>query len=151
MRTRKETIYANSEVAFDNETIMKKVAEIAKEIDATYQHRGIHLLGTEDSYQFVCDLSRSMTTHHSVGFTTLVRNRNVVLVTPRYHPRLYGLCIKILDKQPTTLAVAALLHSDEAALAFKGFRVGNQMFVGYGLGPRPYLTSIYEVVSVTKH
>lgn len=148
-------------VLLTEEQVRERVASLAAELDAAYQDStDLVLVGVlRGAVYFLSDLSRAMRTPHRIDFveyvsysgtskgtgnvikecSDAVADADVVLIdeicdTGETIEKLRG---SILWRQPRSLAACVLLVKDVAERnhlpEFRGFSVGSEFLVGYGL------------------
>jgi hypoxanthine phosphoribosyltransferase len=161
----------------DQETIRRRVAELGTIISSDYQQRIPILVAVmTGAMWFVSDLLKSITSDVEVDFLALNRfgeggririatdcetslvERDVILVEDIVDT---GLSLTVLqrlisDRQPRSLTTAALLDKThrrlvDVELTYRGFEVGDEFLIGYGLDHRGRyrnLPSIWAVLDI---
>lgn len=161
----------------DRETIGRRVAELGSLISADFAHTvPVLVVVMTGAMWFVSDLLKSITTDVEVDFLALNRfgeggririatdcetslfDRDVILVEDIVDT---GLSLTVLqrllaDRQPRSLHTAALLDKAhrrlvEVELTYRGFEVGDEFLIGYGLDHRGRfrnLPSLWAVLDV---
>jgi hypoxanthine phosphoribosyltransferase len=154
---------SNLTILLDNATIVAKVAEMARAIEADYAGESVILVGVlKGSIHFLSDLARNLRLDSQLDFlqassysgtrqTTGIVNirkdldinifeQNVIIVedivdtgTTVNHLREH-----LEIRKPKSLRVAALLskpdaHQVDAKVDYVGFEIPNEFVVGYGL------------------
>jgi hypoxanthine phosphoribosyltransferase len=143
----------------DAETLAVRVAELAAEIHADYQDRDPILLGVlKGAVPFLADLSRHLSPRVDIDFLSLTRfgsegrvgisvdsatsitGRHVIVVEDIVDT---GLTLSYLlglleTRGPASLATAALIDKrtrriTDVPLRYRGFEVGDEFLLGYGL------------------
>lgn len=143
----------------DAETLQSRVAELGKEISADYADRDPVLLGVlKGAVPFLADLSRHLPTNIEIDFLSLTRfgeegrvgiavdsgtslvGRDVIVVEDIVDT---GLTLSYLlglleTRRPASLATATLLDKRkrrivDVDLEYRGFEVGDEFLLGYGL------------------
>jgi hypoxanthine phosphoribosyltransferase len=141
------------------ETLQSRVAELGKEMSADYAGRDPVLLGVlKGAVPFLADLSRHLPTDIEIDFLSLTRfgeegrvgiavdsgtslvGRDVIVVEDIVDT---GLTLSYLlglleTRRPASLATATLLDKRkrrivDVALEYRGFEVGDEFLLGYGL------------------
>lgn len=143
----------------DAETLQSRVAELGKEISEDYADRDPVLLGVlKGAVPFLADLSRHLPTNIEIDFLSLTRfgeegrvgiavdsgtslvGRDVIVVEDIVDT---GLTLSYLlglleTRRPASLATATLLDKRkrrivDVDLEYRGFEVGDEFLLGYGL------------------
>jgi hypoxanthine phosphoribosyltransferase len=153
----------NLDVLLDNAAISRKVAEMAREIEAEYEGESVLLIGVlKGSLHFLSDLSRSLKIDSQVDFMQTSSyhggksSTGVVQIRKDLDINIEGLNVIIVEdivdtgttlnhlrellstRRPKSLKVAALLSKPEARkvetkIEYVGFVIPNEFVVGYGL------------------
>lgn len=161
----------------DRETIGRRVAELGSLISADFAHTvPVLVVVMTGAMWFVSDLLKAITSDVEVDFLALNRfgeggririatdcevslfDRDVILVEDIVDT---GLSLTVLqrlltDRQPRSLHTAALLDKAhrrlvEVELTYRGFEVGDEFLIGYGLDHRGRfrnLPSLWAVLDV---
>lgn len=150
-----------NKVVFDEETISRRVGELADTISQDYSGKDTVVVGIlQGAYAFTRDLSKMLAFPVSPEFIRISRyqkpftgeveivedlkqnitGRHVLLVEDIVDTGLtLNFLIQILlDRDPASLAVCALLDRSELRLVeipikYVGFRVNDEFLIGYGL------------------
>ena len=161
----------------DAETIARRVASLGAAITADYEGRDPVLLGIlKGAVPFLADLSRSLPTEVEIDFLSLTRfgeegrvsisvdsatsitGRHVIVVedivdTGLTLSYLHGL---LETREPASLATATLIDKSTRRivgvdLEYRGFEVGDEFLLGYGLdwnGRYRNLRSLWAVMDL---
>jgi len=150
-----------NKVVFDEETISRRVGELADTISQDYSGKDTVVVGIlQGAYAFTRDLSKMLAFPVSPEFIRISRyqkpftgeveivedlkqnitGRHVLLVEDIVDTGLtLNFLVQILlDRDPASLAVCALLDRSELRLVeipikYVGFRVNDEFLIGYGL------------------
>jgi hypoxanthine phosphoribosyltransferase len=143
----------------DAETLQRRVSELGAEISADYEGRDPVLLGVlKGAVPFLADLSRHLPERVEIDFLSLTRfgdqgrvgisvdsgtslaGRDVLLVEDIVDTGLtLSYMLGLLEtRRPATLATVTLLDKRkrrivDVPLEYRGFEVGDEFLIGYGL------------------
>ncbi|MCB2224657.1 MAG: hypoxanthine phosphoribosyltransferase [Actinobacteria bacterium] len=163
----------------DRETLSARVAELAADIAADYEGREPVLLGVlKGAVPFLADLSRSLGPRADIDFLGLTRfgvegrvsismdtatpisGRDVIIVEDIVDT---GLTLSYLrglleTREPASLATVTLLDKQtrrivDVPLEYRGFEIGDEFLVGYGLdweGRFRNLPSLWAVLDLAE-
>jgi hypoxanthine phosphoribosyltransferase len=144
------------------ETIQKRVREIAAQINSDYKgKRPLFIAILNGSFMFAADLFKSLDIEADICFIKLasykgMKSSGKVVTSIGLEEDLFGKDViivedivdtgktlhrflpKLVHQQPKSLKIAALLHKSEATehplvLDYIGFDIPNKFVVGYGL------------------
>ena len=150
------------EIFLAEETIQKRIAEMAAEINRDYEgKKPLFIAILNGSFMFASDLFKHLTIDAEICFIKLVSykgmkssghittaigldqdlyNRDVIIVEDIVDTgKTLGYFLpKLEHQQPASLKIAALLHKPEATvhplkIDYTGFSIPNKFVVGYGL------------------
>lgn len=151
------------EILIDEETILKRVAEIGEEISRDYEGKVPIFIGVlNGSVIFFADLIRNISINCEVDFLKLssygdakissgnvklikelnadIKDRDVIIVEDIVDTGLSIVYMKGLlqSQNPNSVKVVTLLHKPEATkydikLDYVGFNIPNKFVIGYGL------------------
>lgn len=159
------------------ETIQRRIDELGEHISADYPHSSPLLVAVmTGAMWFVADLARAMTIDVEIDFLTLNRfgeggririatdcstplnDRDVILVEDIVDTGLSLTFLRKLlaERQPRSLKTATLLDKAKRRLVsvdleYRGFEVGDEFLIGYGLDHRGLyrnLPSIWAVMDL---
>lgn len=146
-------------VVIDRATIQQRVTDLAHEIDDRYREREPVMLGVlTGAVPFLADLTRHMTPELEIDFLSLTRfgrdgrvsiavdsatsiaGRHVIVVEDIVDT---GMTLKYLlglleTREPASIETVALIDKTtrrivDVPLAYRGFEVGDEFLLGYGL------------------
>ena len=152
----------NFETYLSEETIQKRVKEIATQINRDYAgKRPFCIAILNGSFMFAADLFKHLTVEAELCFIKLasykgMRSSGRVVTSIGLDDDLFGKDViivedivdtgktmhnfipKLLHQQPTSLKIATLLHKSEATeypvtIDYIGFDIPNKFVIGYGL------------------
>ncbi len=163
--TRSKTASTNNlRVVFTEKQILKRVCELAEEINRDYHGKVVHVVGIlENSFVFIADLLRALKGTVVCHFIKVeMRDRvqgGIALRELMYTPKVDvrgtdvllvdgvlqtgvtqdHLCRYILGQGPASLRTATLVEKTEerkvdVATDYMGFKTSARFLVGYGLG-----------------
>ena len=164
----------------DRETLMARVAGLADQIAADYEGREPVLLGVlKGAVPFLADLSRGLGPRSDIDFLGLTRfgvegrvsiamdsatniaGRDVLIVEDIVDT---GLTLSYLrglleTREPASLATVTLLDKQtrrivDVPLEYRGFEVGDEFLIGYGLdwdGRFRNLPSLWAVLDLAEY
>ncbi len=151
------------DVLIDEETLQRRIAELAREISTEYADKDLALIAVlKGSYMFLADLSRAMTCECTVDFlgvssyghrssttgvvqitsdlTAPIEGRDVLIVEDIIDT---GLTMRYLlenlaTRRPRSIKVCSLLHKPsrskvEVPIDYVGFVIEDHFVIGYGL------------------
>ena len=147
------------ELVIDAETLSRRAAELGAEIAEHYAGRSPLLLGVlKGAVPFLADLTRHMPTDIEIDFVSLTRygdqgrvgisvdsgtsltGRDVLIVEDIVDTGLALSTMRNLleTRQPASLATVTLLDKQtrrivDVPLEYRGFEVGDEFLIGYGL------------------
>ena len=153
------------EIIYDEQTISKRVAELAQEITRDYRGKELVMVGIlKGAFLFLCDLSRQLPfpvcldflaiSHYGQENTTGevriikdleedVSQKHLLLIEDIVDTglSLNYLVRVLLKRDPASLAVCTLLDRTDLRLAdvplkYVGFNVSHEFLIGYGLDYR---------------
>ena len=150
------------EVLIDNDKLMKRVKEMAEELDKEYAGKTVHLIGIQGSVFFMTDLAKNMKSDVTMDFISVssygdgtessgivrlnkdldesIEGKNVVIVedivdsgrTLSYVRKLFE------DRRPASLKIITLLDKPDRRVVdckveMSGFVIPDKFIIGYGL------------------
>jgi hypoxanthine phosphoribosyltransferase len=151
------------DVLIDEETLQKRITELAREISNEYADKDLALIAIlKGSYMFLADLSRALTVECTVDFlgvssyghrssstgvvqitsdlTAPIEGRDVLIVEDIIDT---GLTMRYLlenlaTRKPRSIKVCSLLHKPsrskvEVPVDYVGFVIEDHFVIGYGL------------------
>ena len=153
------------EIVYDEQTISKRVAELAQEITRDYCDKELVMVGIlKGAFLFLCDLSRQLPFSVCLDFLAISRygqeattgevkiikdleedisKKHLLLIEDIVDT---GLSLNylvqiLLSRDPASLAVCTLLDRPDLRLAdvplkYVGFNVSHEFLIGYGLDYR---------------
>jgi hypoxanthine phosphoribosyltransferase len=168
----------NFDTYLSEETIQQKVQELAEAINKDYQNkRPLFIAILNGSFMFASDLFKELTIDAEICFIKLasykgtkstgnvitsigldlpLQDRHVIIVEDIVDTgkTLHEFLPQLMNQQPASLKIAALLHKPEAlvhplTIDYLGFSVPNKFLLGYGLdydGLGRNLKEIYQLV-----
>lgn len=160
------------------EEIQEQVNKLAAEINAAYaDKKPLFIAILNGSFMFASDLFKELTIDAEICFIKLasykgtkstgnvitsigldenLKDRHVIIVEDIVDTgkTLYEFLPQLINQQPASLKIAALLHKPEAlvhplTIDYLGFKVPNKFLLGYGLdydGLGRNLKEIYQLV-----
>jgi hypoxanthine phosphoribosyltransferase len=160
------------------EEIQEQVNKLAAEINAEYaDKKPLFIAILNGSFMFASDLFKELTIDAEICFIKLasykgtkstgnvitsigldenLKDRHVIIVEDIVDTgkTLYEFLPQLINQQPASLKIAALLHKPEAlvhplTIDYLGFKVPNKFLLGYGLdydGLGRNLKEIYQLV-----
>ena len=158
--------------------IQEQIADLAKQINEDYAgKKPLFIAILNGSFMFASDLFKELTIEAeicfiklasykgtkstgnvitSIGLDESLKNRHVIIVEDIVDTgkTLFEFLPQLINQQPTSLKIAALLHKPEAlafpiTIDYLGFKVPNKFLLGYGLdydGLGRNLKEIYQLV-----
>jgi hypoxanthine phosphoribosyltransferase len=168
----------NFEIYLSEDTIQKKVQELAQLINRDYRNRRpLFIAILNGSFMFASDLFKHLTIDAEICFIKLASykgmtssgniitaigldqdlfNRDVVIVEDIVDTgKTLGVFLpKLQHQQPASLKIATLLHKPEATrypltLDYIGFSIPDKFVVGYGLDYDGLGRNLKEIYQVT--
>lgn len=150
------------EIYLSEETIQKRIAEMAAEINRDYEGKmPLFIAILNGSFMFATDLFKHLTIDAEICFIKLVSYKGMkstghITTAIGLDQDLFGRDVIIIEdivdtgktlgyflpklehQQPASLKIAALLHKPEATvhpinIDYTGFSIPNKFVVGYGL------------------
>ena len=166
------------ETFLSDETIQQRVKEMAAVINKDYAgKKPLFIAILNGSFMFASDLFKQLNIDAelcfiklasykgtkstgnvitSIGLDEPLKNRHVIVVEDIVDTgkTLYKFLPQLLNQQPTSLKIAALLHKPDAlafplTIDYLGFNVPNKFLLGYGLdydGLGRNMKEIYQLV-----
>ena len=160
------------------ESIQEQVEQIAGRLNQDYEGlRPIFIAILNGSFMFASDLFKSITIEAEICFIKLssyegtgstgnvvtligldksLKNRHIIILEDIIDTgkTLHEFLPQVMEQQPASLKIAALLHKPEAmifpiVIDYLGFKVPNKFLLGYGLdfnGLGRNLKEIYQLV-----
>ncbi len=153
----------NIETLIDQETLQKRIREMAEELDREYEGKELRVIGIlKGSVYFMCELTRYMKTPVTLDFLSVssygngmestgvihfnkdldepIEGRDVILVEDIMDTgRTLSFLINVLkERKPASMKVITLLDKPSRRLvkiepAITGFTIPDRFVVGYGL------------------
>lgn len=170
---------AVNRVVFDEQTISRRVGELADEINRDYRGKDLAVVGIlQGAYAFTRDLVRELASPVSPDFMRISRyqkpftgeveivedlqqditGRHVLLVEDIVDTGLsLNYLVQVLvDRNPASLEVCALLNRSELRLVeipikYVGFQVSDEFLIGYGLDFRGGYRELPFVATLNPH
>jgi hypoxanthine phosphoribosyltransferase len=166
------------ETYLSEETIQKRVKEVAAAINKDYESRRPFCIAIlNGSFMFASDLFKNLTVEAELCFIKLasykgMRSSGRVVTSIGLDDDLFGKDVivvedivdtgktltnflpKLLHQQPTSLKIATLLHKSEATeypltLDYVGFDIPNKFVIGYGLDYEGLGRNLREIYQLT--
>lgn len=160
------------------EEIQEQISKLAQEINADYANKKpLFIAILNGSFMFASDLFKELTIDAEICFIKLasykgtkstgnvitsigldenLKDRHVIIVEDIVDTgkTLFEFLPQLVNQQPASLKIAALLHKPEAlvhplTIDYLGFKVPNKFLLGYGLdydGLGRNLKEIYQLV-----
>lgn len=150
------------EIVYDQETICKRVGELARQIESDYRDRDLLVVGIlKGAFAFTCDLIRSISSPVGLDFIAVSRyhpgrnqgririlkdlqgeiaGRHLLLVEDIIDTGLtvHSLLRLLSRREPASITVCTLLDRRdlrlvEVPIGYAGFRAREEFLIGYGL------------------